>query len=258
MACSACPANPPERQTRTIAADFGGGFVAEDFLEGAGFHELAHPQAAGITCGFLRGQGVVGADHLIAVGHVSTWSKEQRAVIGQVSQEPVVPVGHHLNMFGSDTICLQQHLIVAVADDDFPVVLPRLAGNVGGRELFQQPFHFAERLFGKLERVRQQDGRGGDAVFGLAQQIRGAHFRVNRVIGNHQRFRRTGKQIDTYPAEQLSFGLRDEGVTGADQHVDRCQRVRAQRHGAYRLNAAKGIDSVAPAIFCAATIAGAG
>ncbi|VAU69049.1 Uncharacterised protein [Klebsiella pneumoniae] len=79
-------------------------------------------------------------------------------------------------------------------------------------------------------------------MFGLAQQIRCAHFRVNRVIGNHQRFRRTGKQIDTYPAEQLSFGLRDEGVTGADQHIDRCQRVRAQRHGAYRLNAAKGID----------------
>ncbi len=53
-------------------------------------------------------------------------------------------------------------------------------------------------------------------MFGLSQQVGGADFGVNGVIGNHQGFGWTGEEINANPAKQLAFGLCHKGVTGAD------------------------------------------
>ena len=65
-------------------------------------------------------------------------------------------------------------------------------------------------------------------MFGLAQQVGGAHLRVGGVVGDDQRLGRAGEQIDADAAEQLPLGLGDERVARTDQHVHRRDRLRAQ------------------------------
>ena len=54
----------------------------------------------------------------------------------------------------------------------------------------------------------------------------------------------TGEEIDADAAEQLALCLRDEGVAGADHHIDGCDALGAERHGADRLHAAEAVDHV--------------
>ena len=84
-------------------------------------------------------------------------------------------------------------------------------------------------------------------MLGLAQQIRGADFAVDAVVGDDERLGRPGQQIDADAAEQLALGLGDIGVAGADDHVDRRDGLGAERHGGHRLHAAEHEDLVGPA-----------
>ncbi len=81
-------------------------------------------------------------------------------------------------------------------------------------------------------------------MLGLAQQIGRADLGIDGVIGNDQRFGRTGEQINSDAAEQLPLGLGDESIARADQHVDRTDRLRADGHGGDRLHAAEHEDFV--------------
>ena len=62
-------------------------------------------------------------------------------------------------------------------------------------------------------------------MLGLAEQIGGAHLAVDRLVGDDQRLGRAGEQVDADAAEELPLGFGDEGVAGADQHVDRFDRL---------------------------------
>ncbi len=76
-------------------------------------------------------------------------------------------------------------------------------------------------------------------MLGLAEQIGGADFAVDRVVGDDQRLGRPGEEIDADAAEQLPLGLGDIGVAGPDDHVDRRDGLGAERHGGDRLHAAE-------------------
>ena len=76
-------------------------------------------------------------------------------------------------------------------------------------------------------------------MLGLAEQIGGAHLAVDGVVGDDQRLGRPGKKIDADAAEQLPLGLGHIGVARPDQHVDRRDRLGAERHGGDRLHAAE-------------------
>ena len=84
-------------------------------------------------------------------------------------------------------------------------------------------------------------------MLGLAEQVGRAHFAVDAVVGDDQRLGRTGEQIDADAAEQLALGLRHIGVAGTDDHVDRRDRLGAERHGGDRLHAAEHQDLVGAA-----------
>ena len=84
-------------------------------------------------------------------------------------------------------------------------------------------------------------------MLGLAEQIGGADFAVDAVVGDHQRLGRAGEQIDADAAEQLALGFGDIGVAGADDHVDRRDRLGAERHRGDRLDAAEHVDFVGAA-----------
>ena len=96
------------------------------------------------------------------------------------------------------------------------------------------------------ELVSRIGGRGR-AVLGLAEQIGGADFAVDAVVGDHQRLGRAGQQVDADAAEQLPLGLRHIGVAGADDHVDGRDGLGAERHRGDRLHAAQHVDFVGAA-----------
>src|SRR5690242_10651905 len=56
-------------EARAVLADLHRRF-RRDLLVGAGLQEFADPEAAGVARGAERRQGVVGADHLVAIGDV--------------------------------------------------------------------------------------------------------------------------------------------------------------------------------------------
>ena len=76
-------------------------------------------------------------------------------------------------------------------------------------------------------------------MLGLAEEIGGADFAVDRVVGDDQRLGRPGQKIDADAAEQLPLGFGDIGIAGSDDHVDRRDGLGAERHGGDRLHAAK-------------------
>ena len=78
----------------------------------------------------------------------------------------------------------------------------------------------------------------------LAEEIGGADLAVDAVVGDDERFGRTGEKIDADAAVELTLGLGHKGVAGPDQHVDRRDRFGAERHGGDGLHAAQHIDLV--------------
>ena len=85
---------------------------------------------------------MVGADDLIAIGNIGARSQKQCSVIAQIIPEPQIAVGHHLHMFRSDPIRFDQHLRMAVADNDFAKIGPGGPSNFTRRQNGQQPLDF--------------------------------------------------------------------------------------------------------------------
>ena len=81
-------------------------------------------------------------------------------------------------------------------------------------------------------------------MLGLPQQVGGAHLGVGGVVGDNQRLGGAGEQVDADTAEELAFGLGDEGVAGADQHVHRGNAGGAERHCRHCLDAAQQVNLV--------------
>ena len=247
MACSAWPAKPSSMQRREQTAPTrGGSLVGQHALVGDGLEELADPEAARVAGREPGRQGVVGADHLVAVGDVGARAEEQRAVIGHGAEEEVVVARHDLHVLAGDAVGLARHLLQpAVAEDDLAVVVPGAAGDLGRGQDAEQPLHLRHRLARQPLVVGQQDGGRGRAVLRLAEQVGGADLGVRAgAVGDHQGLGRAGEEVDADPAEELALGLGDVGVAGADQHVDRRDALRPERHGAHRLDAAEAVDHV--------------
>ena len=81
-------------------------------------------------------------------------------------------------------------------------------------------------------------------MLSLPEQIRGAHLPVAAVIGDDQRLRGAGEQVDPDPAGQLPLGLGHVGVSRTGHHVAGRNRRRACRHCTDRLYTAQTIDCV--------------
>ena len=84
-------------------------------------------------------------------------------------------------------------------------------------------------------------------MLGLAEEIRRAELPVHRLVGDHQRLGGPCEQIDPHPAEELAFGLGDEHVPRADEHVHRVDGLGAEGHRADGLHPAETVDLVGAA-----------
>ena len=73
-------------------------------LVGERLEELGDRQAAGVARRPGGGQGVVGADRLVGEGDRGAAAQEDRAVVAQPFQVPVVVSGVDLEVFGGDLV----------------------------------------------------------------------------------------------------------------------------------------------------------
>ena len=67
---------------------------------------------------------MVGADHLVAERHIGARSEEQGTEIAEMVAEPVVAVGHHLDVLGGDAVGFGEHFLIAVANDHLAEIGP--------------------------------------------------------------------------------------------------------------------------------------
>ena len=111
-------------KARAVFADHRRSLVGQDLLVAVRLEELADPEAARVAASLPGRERVVGADHLITIGDIGASAQEQRAIARHVLQEPVVAVGHHLDVLGRDEIRLRQHLLIGIADNHLAVILP--------------------------------------------------------------------------------------------------------------------------------------
>ena len=81
-------------------------------------------------------------------------------------------------------------------------------------------------------------------MLGLAEQVGGDDLRVGGLVGDDGDLGRPGEQVDRHRAEELTLGLGDVGVAGADEHVDGRLAEQAERHRGERLHAAEHEDAV--------------
>ena len=70
-------------------------------------------------------------------------------------------------------------------------------------------------------------------VLGLAQQVGGDPVGVVRGIGDHDDLARPRDHVDPDDAVDLALGLRDPGVAGAGDDIDRLDPPRAVRDKQY-------------------------
>ena len=77
-------------------------------------------------------------------------TQEQRAVTGHFFKEPVIPVGHHLYVFGRDLVGHGEHFLIGVAEDYRSVVSPRCAGGFGRRQDIEKTMDFRDGRVGEL------------------------------------------------------------------------------------------------------------
>lgn len=131
-------------QTRAVFTNQSRGFIGEDLLVGVRFQELANPEAAGVAPGLSGRQGVVGADHLVAVGHMGSRPQKQGSVTGHVFQEPVIAVGHDLHVLRGDLVGHGEHLIIGVAKNHRAIVPPRGACGFRRGQDVEQTIDFRE------------------------------------------------------------------------------------------------------------------
>jgi len=99
---------------------------------------------------------MVRSDHLVAIRDIGPGTEEQGAVGVHVLQEPVVAIGHDLDMLGGDVV--GEHLLIAVTDNHFPVIPPGNTGRFSRRKDRQQSLDLVHRVARQRFGIRDQDG----------------------------------------------------------------------------------------------------
>src|SRR5215469_7955000 len=81
-------------------------------------------------------------------------------------------------------------------------------------------------------------------MLGLTQEICGAHFCVDTLIGNDKSLRWAGDEIDSHTPEKLSLGLSYIGVAWAHDHGHRSDALGTKCQGGNCLHTSHAVDLI--------------
>ena len=85
---------------------------------------------------------MIGANDLIAVGHIGFGTEKQRAVIGHVVQKKIRILCKHFHMFVGQLIGFYQGLLFISHQYDHSIICPCYTGNISRWQHLQLPFNF--------------------------------------------------------------------------------------------------------------------
>ncbi len=186
-----------------------------DLLVGDGAQVLPHPETPGVARGAARGEHVVGADHLVAVGDAGALAEEQRAVVVHLLQRLARLCGEDLHVLAGEGVRQGVGLVEG----------RRRRAPRRGRARPDPPCRWSACPAGSRRRAPSPRGpalgggdqhrRGVRAVLGLAEQVDRDDERVGLVVGDDQDLGRAGEEVDADLAEQLALGLGHVGVARA-------------------------------------------
>ena len=129
-------------------------------------------------------------------------------------------------------------------DGDLAVVAPRGARERVGGEVGEEGVDHGHALPRDGLGVGDQDGGRVGAVLRLRQQVHRHGVGVRVLVRHDEDLRRPREEVDTYFAEELALGVRDEGVARSGDEVYLAHRLRAEGHGGDGLCAADDVDLV--------------
>jgi len=84
-------------------------------------------------------------------------------------------------------------------------------------------------------------------MLGLGEQVQRQRPRVGILPEDDQQLARAGEAVNSDAVAQLALGLLDPRASGSHDHIDRIDRLRAQRERGDRVSAAEPVDLVDPA-----------
>ena len=89
----------------------------------------------------------------------------------------------------------------------------------------------------QLVRDRHADHQRAGAVLGLGQQVEREQLGIRAGVRDHHQVAGAGEAVDPHPRRQLALRLLHVQVAGADDHVDRGDRLGSERERRDRLRA---------------------
>ena len=189
---------------------------------------------------------MVGPGDVITDGFGHVAAHEDGPRVAHLAAQRVRVIGGDFQMLGRDTVDQGNGAGQVRYGDDRAIGRPTFPRRARARQGFQVSFDGALDRVGEGRVIGDQDGLGGGVVFGLAQQIGGDPGRIVGPVGQHQNFRRTRDHVDADGSEHQALGRRHIGVTGADDLVDRADRLGAVGQGAHGLGAADTVNFIDP------------
>ena len=202
-------------------ADLHAGFRRHP-LVGAGLEELAHPHSAGVARRAARGQNVICAYGLVAVGNRGFLADEQRSVVASAARnrnrcparaaQDVPARNRRSGGLASSAVVGDIHDPIDRATTGW-----RLRGSAKPRVAFP-PLH---RLPRKVLAHADEAEAAVRIVFGLPKQIAGDQRRIGVIVG-HAPESPSAPPADRFrSARRVAAWLRPRTVARAAQHVHR-------------------------------------
>ncbi len=193
----------------------------------------------------VGGQYVAGPGHVVTDRGRREWPGEHRARVADERHQCVGIGAHELQVLGGDQVGDLEGLVGRVHEHRVPALGEGGGDLVAPGRFADQSVDLARDSLDRVRRPRDQPGEPTRAVLGLHDQVDGREGRRRRVVRDHHDLGRPGeRRRDTDDARNLALGDRHVDVAGADDDVDRQDRLGAVGHGGDGLGAPDGVHLV--------------
>src|SRR5262245_20285252 len=128
--------------------------------------------------------------------------------------------------------------VLQIAHEDELRVPDREVDDLASRGVLELLLDRGVHLLGERRVRRDEEGPRLGVVLGLREQVERRQAWIDVALGHDRELRRTGETVDADETGDLPFRLGDVDVAGADDAVDRRDRLGPVRHRRDRLGAA--------------------
>jgi hypothetical protein len=167
---------------------------------------------------------MVGTGKIVANRFGGMAAEEHRSGVADAREHRFGLGNGEFEMFGCEPVDHRGGLVETLDNNDRTVGVPACPRDGFGRQRRQRALDRRRHRIGKIGIIGDQDRLAGRVMLGLAEQVGGDPVGIVVGIGNDQYLGRPRDHIDADAAIKLALGLRDPGIAGANNHIDRRNR----------------------------------